>query len=50
MVKSRRVRWVGNVAQTGEKKNGYRLLMGKLERKKEGRRWADNIKMDLRLD
>jgi hypothetical protein len=35
----------------GEKRNVYRLLVGKLERKRpQGRprrRWMDNIKMDL---
>jgi hypothetical protein len=36
----------------GEKRNAYRILTGKPERKRPlGRsrhRWADNIKMDLR--
>jgi hypothetical protein len=35
-----------------EKRNAYRILVGKLERKKPlgrpRRRWVDNIKMDLR--
>jgi hypothetical protein len=31
----------------GEKKNAYRILMGKSEGRPR-RRWADNIKMDLR--
>jgi hypothetical protein len=43
MIKSRRMRWAGNVAQMGEKRNAYRILVG-IPR----RRWADNIKMDLR--
>jgi hypothetical protein len=29
MIKSRRMRGAGNVAQMGEKKNVYRLLVGK---------------------
>jgi hypothetical protein len=51
IIKSRRMRWAGHVAQTGEKRNAYRLLVGKPEGKKPlGRprhRWVDNIKMEL---
>jgi hypothetical protein len=33
----------------GEKRNAYRILVGKLEGKgRPRRRWVDNIKMDLR--
>jgi hypothetical protein len=36
----------------GEKRNAYRILVGKPERKRPlgspRRRWVDNIKMDLR--
>jgi hypothetical protein len=39
------------VARTGEKRNVYRLLVGKPEEKRPPgrprRRWIDNIKMDL---
>jgi hypothetical protein len=31
IIKSRRMRWAGHVARTGEKRNVYRLLVGKLE-------------------
>jgi hypothetical protein len=31
MIKSRRMRWAGHVAQMGEKKNAYRILVGKPE-------------------
>jgi hypothetical protein len=32
-----------------EKRNVYRILMGKLKRKKKPRRrWVDNIKLDLK--
>jgi hypothetical protein len=31
----------------GEKRNTYRLLVGKPEGKRPRRRWVDNIKMDL---
>jgi hypothetical protein len=51
IIKSRRMRWAGHVARMGEKRNVYRLLVGKPERKRQlGRpryRWIDNIKMDL---
>jgi hypothetical protein len=51
MIKSRMMRWTGHVAQLNEKKNAYRLLVGKPERKtplrRPRRRWVDNIKMDL---
>jgi hypothetical protein len=33
MIKSRRMRWASNVAQMGEKRNAYRILVGKPERK-----------------
>jgi hypothetical protein len=32
-MKSRRVRWVGHVARMGEKRNAYRMLVGKPEGK-----------------
>jgi hypothetical protein len=42
----------GACSTNGEKRNAYRILVGKLEGKRPlGRprcRWADNIKMDLR--
>jgi hypothetical protein len=31
ITKSRRMRWAGHVAQKGEKRNSYRLLVGKPE-------------------
>jgi hypothetical protein len=50
-MKSRRMRWAGHVARMGEKRNVYRLLVGKPEGKRTlgrpRRRWIDNIKMDL---
>jgi hypothetical protein len=52
IIKSRRMRWVGHVARMGEKRNTYRILVGKPEGKRPlgipRRRWVDNIKMDLR--
>jgi hypothetical protein len=51
ITKSRRMRWAGHVARMGEKRNAYRLLVGKPEGKRPlGRprcRWVDNITMDL---
>jgi hypothetical protein len=51
IIKLRRMRWAGHVARMGEKRNVYRLLVGKPEWKgplgRPRRRWIDNIKMDL---
>jgi hypothetical protein len=51
IIKSRRMRWAIHVAGMGEKRNAYRLLVGKPEGKrplgKPRRRWADNIRIDL---
>jgi hypothetical protein len=51
IIKSRRMRWAGHVARMGEKRNAYRLLVGKPEGKillrRPRRRWVDNIRMDL---
>jgi hypothetical protein len=52
MIKSRRMRWARHVARIGDKRNTYRILMGKPEGKRVLRRprrgWVDNNKMDLR--
>jgi hypothetical protein len=52
MIKSRRIRYKRNKVCRGEKRNAYRILVGKPGRKRPlGRprhRWEDNIKMDLR--
>jgi hypothetical protein len=51
IIKARRMRWVGHVAQMAEKRYAYRLLVEKPERKKTlgrpRRKWVDNIRMDL---
>jgi len=51
VIKSRRMRWAGHVARTGERKGLYRVFVGKTEGKRPlGRprhRWEDNIKIDL---
>jgi hypothetical protein len=52
MIKSRRMRCEGHLARTGDKRNAYRILVGKQKRKRPlgrpRRSWVDNIKMDLR--
>jgi hypothetical protein len=51
IIKLRRMRWAGHGARMGEKRNVYRLLVGKPEGKRPlgrpRRRWMENIKMDL---
>jgi hypothetical protein len=51
IIKARRMRWAGNVAWIGEKRNAYRLLVGKPEGERPlrrwRRRWVDNIRMGL---
>jgi hypothetical protein len=48
LIKLRRMRWAGHVAQMEEKKNAYRLLVGKRPLRRPRCRWVDNIKIDLR--
>jgi hypothetical protein len=51
-IKSRKMRWVGNVAHMGGGQKVYRVLVGKPERERPlerpRRRWEDGIKMYLR--
>ena len=51
VIKSRRMRWAGNVARMGEEKGAYRVLVEKPEGRsllgRPSRRWVDNIRMDL---
>jgi hypothetical protein len=51
IIRSRRMRWADHVARMREKRNVYRLLVGKPEGKRPlgrpGRRWVDNIRVDL---
>jgi hypothetical protein len=51
-IKSRKMRWSGHVTRMEEKRNAYRILVGKPEGRRllgrPRRRWVDNIKMDLR--
>jgi hypothetical protein len=52
MIGSSRMRWAGHVGRIGDKRNAYRILVGKSEGKRQierpRRKWVDNIKMDLR--
>jgi hypothetical protein len=51
MLKSRRMRCAGHVARMGEKRNAYKILVGRPKGKRPLgipiRRWVDNIKIDL---
>jgi len=51
VIKSRRMRWTGHVARTGEERGVYRFLEGKSQGKRPlgrpRRRWVDNIRTDL---
>ena len=51
VIKSRRMRWAGQVARMGEGRGVYRVWVGKPEEKtplgRPRRRREDNIKMDL---
>jgi hypothetical protein len=53
IIKSRRMRWARHVARKGEKRNAYRILVGKPEGKgplgRPRRRWEDNIRTSLRV-
>jgi hypothetical protein len=45
------MRWAGHAARIGEKRDAYRILVGKPEEKtplgRPRRRWVDNVKLDL---
>jgi hypothetical protein len=51
IIKAKRMKWAEHVARMGERRNTYRLLVGKPEGKRPlgrpRRRWVDNIKMDI---
>jgi hypothetical protein len=51
VLKSRRMRWAGQVARMGEERGVHRVLVGKPNGKRPlgrpRRRWEDNIMMDL---
>jgi hypothetical protein len=48
------MRWVGHVARTRERRDAYRVLVGKPEGQRKRplgrpwRRWKDNIKLGLK--
>jgi hypothetical protein len=51
VIKSRRMRWVGNVARMGEGRGEYRILVGRPKGRRPlgrpRRKWEDYIKKDL---
>jgi len=51
VIKSRRMKWAGQVEGTGKRKGAYRALVGKSEGKRPleepRRRWKNNINLDL---
>jgi hypothetical protein len=51
VIRARRMGWEGHVARMGEVRGAYNILVGKSEGwrplERPGRRWEDNIKMDL---
>jgi hypothetical protein len=51
IIKSRRMRWKGMQHKWGDKRNAYRILMGKPEENRPlgrpTREWRNNIEMDL---
>jgi hypothetical protein len=47
IIKSRRMRWAGHVARVREKRNAYRLLVGKRPLGRPRRRWVNNIRLDF---
>jgi hypothetical protein len=52
MIKSRWRRWEGHTARMRAKRNAYRVLVetpkGRRPAGSHGRKWVDNIKMDIR--
>jgi hypothetical protein len=52
LINSKRMRWLGCVARTGEMRNFCRILVGKPERKRllgsPSHKLEENIRMDLR--
>jgi hypothetical protein len=53
VIKSRRMRWVGDVGRMGEGRGVYRVFVGKPEGKRPlgrpRRRWEDSIKLDREI-
>jgi hypothetical protein len=52
MIMSRRVKWAEHIARMGDKKNTYKILVGKPEGKsplgRPRRRWVNGVNIDLR--
>jgi hypothetical protein len=50
IIKARRMRWAGHVARMGEKRNAYRLLVGKPEGRRPLGRTRRMCLNDIRMD
>ena len=48
MIKSRRLRWAGNVVRMEEGRSVFKLLTGNRPLGRPRRRWEDNITMNLK--
>jgi hypothetical protein len=52
MIKSRRMRWAGQIERMGKKRDAYRILVGKPVEKsplaRPRRRWVGNVIIDIR--
>jgi hypothetical protein len=52
VIKSRKMRWAGNIARIGDMRNAYKISVGRLEGKRQFGRPClgseNNIRMDLR--
>jgi hypothetical protein len=47
IIKSRKMRWAGQITQMGEKREPYRLLEGKRPLGRSRCMWVDKIRMDI---
>ena len=51
VIKSRKIKWVGHLARTGNRRGAYRFSVGRPEVRRPLRRprgrWEDNVKMDF---
>jgi hypothetical protein len=45
MIKSRRMRWAGHAARMGERRNAYRILVGK----PEGKSYYEDLDVGVRM-
>ena len=48
MIKSRRLRWAGNVPRMKEGRSTFKILTGNRSLERPRHRWEDNIRMNLK--